>query len=136
MAVSLGAVHFLIVAAISAVAAAVRYWQQHGNEAWPMTEARVFDAAYFNTDHNGRGIGHHVRVQYSYKVAGEYYSGEMVKTFNSERQADAFAALYPRDLQVIVRANPEKPEISVMRDDDNAANLEQTAAMSPSSYRG
>jgi len=67
MAIQLGTVHFLIVAAISAVAAVVRYSQRRGNEAWPITDGRIFDAAYFNTDRNGRGIGHHIRVQYSYK---------------------------------------------------------------------
>src|SRR5205814_4895257 len=95
----LNTVHLVTTATISAVAAAVRYWQRRGNEAWPMANGRIFDAAYFNTDHNGSAVGHHVRVQYSYKVAGEFYSGEIVKGFNNERDADAFATRYPRGLQ-------------------------------------
>jgi hypothetical protein len=120
----------LTVVLTSGAGAAVRFWQRRGNETWPITEGRIFDAAFFNTDDNGHGIGPHVRVQYSYRVAGEFYSGEIVKAFDTEKQAEAFAARYQRNLQVIVRANPAKPELSVMRDDDNAALLEQAAAVS------
>jgi hypothetical protein len=120
----------LIVMVVSGAGAAVRLWQRRGNESWPITDGRIFDAAFFNTDDNGRSIGPHVRVQYSYRLAGEFYSGEIVKAFDTEKQAEAFAARYPRNLQVIVRANPDKPEVSVMRDDDNAALLAQAAAVS------
>lgn len=129
MTVSVGTLHVLIPAAIAGVAAAVRYWQRRGNEAWPTTEGRIFDAAYFDTDHNGRGIGPHVRVQYSYSVEGEFYSGELLKNFNTERLADRFAAQYPRGMQVIIRSHPHKHELSVMRDDDNAARLQPSAAI-------
>jgi hypothetical protein len=126
----------LIVTVVSGVAAAVRYWQRRGNEAWPITEGRIFDAAFFNTDHNDRRIGPHVRVQYSYKVEGEFYAGEVVKAFHTEAEAEDFAARYPRDLQVLIRAHPQKPELSVMRDDDNASRIEQAAATRAASRAG
>jgi len=109
---------------------AVRYWQRRGSDIWPVTEGTVYDATLVGTDDAGRRIPLHVRVQYSYIVAGEFYSGEFLKPFDTESRAEEYASLYPRGLKIIVRARSEKPEISTMREDDNAALIEQAKAMS------
>jgi len=64
---------------------------------------------------------------YSYQVHGEFYSGEFVRSFTTKSQADRFADRYKGDQPVLVRVHPRKPEVSVLREDDNATRLAQAA---------
>ncbi len=57
------------------------------------------------------------RIDYSYSVNGEYYSGYFEKIFLRERSADRFVATM-KGQAVFVRANPHRPERSVLRAED------------------
>ena len=57
------------------------------------------------------------RLDYSYRVAGEYYSGAIVRQYPDEQAAWDFVDAY-RDRSVVVRYKDDKPEASVLRDAD------------------
>ena len=115
----------LIVALISAVGAAARYWRTRGNQNWQTVEGRIFQAVHFTQDETGRGTGNYVRVMYSYQVNGEFYSGELLRSFVTSGQAERFADRYKRDMQVLIRVHPHNPELSALREDDNTTRLAQ-----------
>ena len=118
----------LILVAVSTVAAAIRYWQRRGNQTWQTVEGRIFQAVHFTEDEIGRTGGNYVRVMYSYQVNGEFYSGELLRSFATFGQAERFSSRYKKDLPVIIRVHPHKPNVSVFREDDNAARLTQATA--------
>jgi hypothetical protein len=53
------------------------------------------------------------RIDYSYSVNGEYFSGYKEKLFFRESSADKFVAPM-KGLMVFVRANPQKPQRSAL----------------------
>jgi hypothetical protein len=57
------------------------------------------------------------RLDYSYSVNNEYFSGFMEKMFFREKSADKFTETM-KDKTVFVRANSNKPERSVLLEDD------------------
>jgi hypothetical protein len=71
--------------------------------------------------------GNFVRVMYSYQVDGEFYSGELLRSFALPVQAERFSNRYKKDLPVVIRVHPYKPDVSVLREDDGA-RLEQARA--------
>lgn len=66
--------------------------------------------------------GYSVTLSYSYQVNGEFLSGFYSKPFKMFRFAEEFVSMN-RGQQLFVRYDPEKPEVSVIRDKDNAALL-------------
>ena len=118
----------LILVVVSAVAAAIRYWQRRGNQTWQTVEGRIFQAVVVTEDELGRGGANQVRVMYSYQVNGEFYSGELLRSFATFGQAERFSNRYKKDLPVIIRVHPHKPDVSVFREDDNATRLAQATA--------
>lgn len=66
--------------------------------------------------------GYSVTLSYSYQVNGEFLSGFYSKPFKTFRFAEEFVSMN-RGQQLFVRYDPEKPEVSVIRDKDNAALL-------------
>ena len=54
------------------------------------------------------------RVDYSYSVNSEYYSGYFERVFLRESSADRFVAAM-KGQQIFVRSHPQKPERSAMR---------------------
>lgn len=57
------------------------------------------------------------RIDYSYSVNGEYYSGYMERLFFLESSADKFVAAMKGQM-VFVRSNPNRPERSAMLKQD------------------
>ena len=86
-------------------------------ESWPMLLAHVERAVVEGTD-----TGYYVDLSYSYQVNGEFFSGFHQKTFRMRRFAEEFANM-THGQQLFVRYHPEKPEVSIIRDQDNAALL-------------
>ena len=86
-------------------------------ESWPMLLGYVERA-----EVNNEGNGYTVTLAYSYQVNGEFLSGFYSKPFKMFRFAEEFVSMN-RGQQLFVRYDPEKPEISVIRDKDNAALL-------------
>lgn len=58
-----------------------------------------------------------VRLDYSYAISGEYYSGYFEKVFIRESSADRFLAKM-KGQAVIVRSNPHRPERSALLRED------------------
>ncbi len=82
-----------------------------------MTSARVERGFVEGTD-----TGYYAELSYSYQVNGEFFSGFFQKTFRMRRFAEEFVSM-TEGQQLFVRYHPEKPEVSVIRDQDNAALL-------------
>jgi hypothetical protein len=61
------------------------------------------------------------RIDYSYSVGGEYFSGYMEKLFLRESSADRFVAT-AKGQMVFVRANPLKPQRSALLLRDQPGN--------------
>ena len=57
------------------------------------------------------------RIDYSYSVNGEYYSGHLERLFFLESSADRFVAAMKGQM-VFVRSNPNQPERSAMLKQD------------------
>ena len=57
------------------------------------------------------------RIDYSYSVNNEYYSGYLEKTFIRERSADRFVSTLKGQV-VFVRADPAHPERSALLEQD------------------
>lgn len=55
-----------------------------------------------------------VSLGYSYQVDGAFYSGHFFKAFNDEQVAWDFVDTW-KDRSVMIRYNPDKPEVSVLR---------------------
>jgi hypothetical protein len=77
---------------------------------WPIAEGHVEKVAdAWDTE---TGVTR-VSLAYSYKVDGEWYSGQESFTFDRDDQAASFKAAY-RDRAVFVHYRPNKPRISVL----------------------
>jgi len=57
------------------------------------------------------------RIDYSYSVNGEYYSGYLERLFLRESSADRFVAVMKGQM-VFVRSNPSRPERSALLKQD------------------
>jgi hypothetical protein len=57
------------------------------------------------------------RIDYSYSVNGEYYSGYLERLFLLESSADKFVAAMKGQM-VFVRSNPNRPELSALLQQD------------------
>ena len=57
-------------------------------------------------------------LTYSYRVAGEYYSGTYLRGFRRKKRAEAFAERFPRNTPIPVRYKPERPETSTLLSTD------------------
>ena len=69
-------------------------------------------------EHRVRYFSYYIaRVDYSYSVNGEYYSGNFQKLFLRERSADRFVDTMKGQM-VFVRSNPSHPERSALLKQD------------------
>ena len=59
-----------------------------------------------------------VTVLYSYSTQGEYWSGELARSFATERDAEAYVALHPANSPLRVRCCSGKPDKSVVLAED------------------
>lgn len=108
----------LLVLMVIALTSAWLLWaKKRRAESWPLIPARVERAVVEGTD-----TGYYADLAYSYEVNGEFYSGFYQKSFRVRRFAEEFVSI-THGQQLLVRYHPEKPEDSVIRDQDNAALL-------------
>lgn len=84
-------------------------------ESWPLVSARVHEAAYRKA---GRS-GWQTDLSYSYEVGGEFYSGEEVRLFSYEHEAELYCDTAEQMRDVAARYNPEDPLDSVLLAGDN-----------------
>jgi hypothetical protein len=111
---------FLIMAAIVAALAwfGYRRWRmRYGSARWTLTEATISGglaaAAGSNLFHAG--------LQYSYRTAGEFYSGYFMVGGVFTSRKDASAAARPwLEKKIFVRYNPARPQESAFLRDDGA----------------
>jgi hypothetical protein len=110
---------YAIVAVCGVISSLIGWWllsaKKRRAESWPMVPARVERAEVEGTD-----TGYYADLSYSYQVNGEFFSGFYQKTFRMRRFAEEFVSI-TNGQQLFVRYHPEKPEDSVIRDQDNAA---------------
>ncbi len=90
---------------------------------WPMTHGRVEQASSF--ENTGTWL---TDISYSYCVADEFYSGQFQLKSRTERKADDEVARW-KGQNIGVRYSPKKPEISVVR-------VEDQASLHPGEFRG
>jgi len=89
------------------------------SEKWPTAEAIV-------TENPAGYAGSTVEVPYTYHFEGELYTG-----LHEEPSFGGVSAKFKRRFvkgrRFLVRVNPEEPEVSVMRDRDQADDIEELA---------
>jgi hypothetical protein len=111
----------LAIGAFGAVSGLIGWWllaaRKRRAESWPMVPGRVERAVVEGTD-----TGYFADISYSYQANGEFFSGFYQKSFRMRRFAEEFADM-TRGQNLFVRYDPEKPKVSVIRDQDNAALL-------------
>lgn len=112
---------YLAFCAFGIISGLIGWWllalKKRRAESWPMTHARVERGLVESTD-----TGYYAELSYSYQVNGDFFSGFFQKTFRMRRFAEEFVSM-TEGQQLFVRYHPEKPEVSVIRDQDNAALL-------------
>lgn len=57
-------------------------------------------------------------VTYTYAYQGEYYSGTHREPFFLRDSAEAYARRVESGSEIVIRVNPEKPELSLVRNND------------------
>ncbi len=72
------------------------------------------------------------QLTYSYKVKGEYFSGEFTRDFFRERKAYDFIDSIVPGTEVVVRCHPRDPSLSVLREEDNQTVFARRVEHSPS----
>jgi len=89
-------------------------WRAGKSANWPLVEAIVTAAPIKSRGYGGTSI----EIPYSYRSHGELYTGlhEEPSTLWNSRYMERF----PRGRIFKVRVKPDEPEISVMRDEDQA----------------
>jgi len=90
------------------------------SESWPTAEAIVTgDPAGFRSL-----AGSTVEVPYTYRFQGELYTG-----LHEEPSFDGVGSVFMRRFvngrRFLVRVNPEKPEVSLMRDRDQTDDIQE-----------
>ncbi len=75
-----------------------------------------------NCDHTPYG-GPVAEITYAYTHEGEYYSGIHREPFILRGSAEEYVARFRAGGDVIVRVKPVEPEVSIVRDDDQAVGI-------------
>ena len=89
------------------------WWKRVRSNGWPIVHGRVHSSTIYPDDQLWLA-----EVSYSYSVNGEFYSGYFRKRFTDEDEAEEYANLFPPDMTLFIRHKPEKPEVSLIRRDD------------------
>jgi Protein of unknown function (DUF3592) len=100
--------------AISAGTAITVWLRKRSARYWPISQGRVEYASSF--ENSGTWL---TDVSYSYRVADEFYSGQFRLTSRSQRKASEIEARWKNN-PIDVRYSPKKPEISIVRTEDQA----------------
>jgi hypothetical protein len=93
--------------------APAEWWKRRQSKDWQLAQGRIYQS---KATHDERFWI--AEVSYSYSVNGEYYSGEDKQRFATKRRAEEYARRFPREAVIFVRYNPGKPEVSLMRRDE------------------
>ena len=95
------------------------------SEKWPTAEAIVTaDPAGCYT----ASAGYTVEVPYTYRFQGELYTG-LHEEPSFGGVGSKFLERFAKGRRFLVRVNPAKPEASIMRDGDQADDIQQRFAM-------
>ena len=89
------------------------WWRRQRSNGWPVVTGHVHSTRAYYDDHLWQ-----TEVSYSYTVSGEYYSGFSGRHFARERDADEYLGRFPMGVALFVRHKPARPEISLLRQDD------------------
>jgi hypothetical protein len=91
-----------------------------GSEKWPMTE--TIATADPETTY-AASTGFTVDVLYTYRFAGDLYAGLYEEPGGV---GSAFMKRLAKGRRFLVRVNPAKPEVSIMRDGDQVDDIQQS----------
>jgi len=112
----------LLLAAVFAAAIRVFGWNYVKSllaSGWSTAQGRIEFGSV--EEHRVRYFNYYVaRIDYSYSVSNEYYSGYFEKVFLRESSADRFVDGMKNQI-VIVRSNPTRPERSAFLKQDQPA---------------
>ena len=111
--------YFLVASAALVVASIIRSMRPFGSKKWPLVEAVVTE----DPERSDILAHHSVKIDYSYQVNGIQYAGrhrERVDWRDNE-----LLNRFPKGRTFVVRVKPGRPEISVMRDDDQTDGVRQ-----------
>lgn len=95
------------------------------SEKWPTAEAIVTadPAGYY-----AASAGYTVEVPYTYRFQGELYTG-LHEEPSFGGVGSKFLERFAKGRRFLVRVNPAKPEASIMRDRDQADDIQQRLEM-------
>jgi Protein of unknown function (DUF3592) len=85
-----------------------------GSSRWPRQRAKVTGS---NSEYSPYG-GQVAEVTYTWNRDGEYFSGMHKEPFLLHGSAVEYAARFRAGGDVIVRVKPARPEVSIIRDND------------------
>src|SRR3981189_3520566 len=97
----------------------IQMTRARGSSRWPLERAKVTGS---NCDAAVYG-GPVAEVTYTYAQAGEYFSGTHREPFILRDSAEEYAARFPAGGDVIIRVQPGEPEVSIVREDDQAVGI-------------
>jgi hypothetical protein len=113
-------IYYLAWLALLLIAAVIQSMRPFGVKKWPTAEAAATGGAV-----RPNFLGHYkAEIAYSYRFNGNLYTGlhrERVFT----RWDTELLRRFPTGRTFVVRVKPGKPEVSVMRDDDQADSVGQ-----------
>ena len=89
-------------------------------DSWDQIQGKVEHTDVYVED-RGKIDVHVAQVSYSYRVDGEYFAGEFTKDFLREKKAYEFIDSIDPGTEVVVRCDPNDPQLSVLREEDNSA---------------
>jgi hypothetical protein len=107
---------FAVLIVISIRGLAWNYIKRLQARSWMTNHGRI-ELVYVEERHIRHIRYYMARLDYSYSVNGEYYSGFMERLFFREKLADKFTETM-KDQMVFVRANPGRPERSALLEHD------------------
>ena len=116
-------IFFAIVTAISFRAASFKRRVIHPMaDRWDQIQGKIEHTDVF-VENRGKIDVHVAQITYSYRVNGEFFSGEFTKDYLREKNAYALIDSVSPGTEVVVRCHPVDPRLSVLREDDNTALL-------------
>jgi hypothetical protein len=92
---------------------------------WPSEAGRVESTAIRLQQSSGGTLGstsssYIATLTYSYAVPGQYYSGELRRSFMLQGRAEKWTGRYISGLPLTIRYNPAHPKDSVLFEDEQA----------------
>lgn len=92
----------------------VRLVKLHRSDGWPLENAVVSGSRCPPAPYGGPVA----EISYTYNYAGSYYAGVHREPFLWRSSAEDYAARFISGNHIVIRVNPKRPEISIVRQDD------------------